>query len=413
MELLHQRFLEALKCSLEKKKVEWKEEITKEEWVELFTLAQEHHILPLIYDAIYSCKSAKDKEELLLPYKKRVKQMTINQIVKTDQFLQLYSKLIELGLKPKIVKGIICRQLYPNPDYRSSSDEDMLVDEKNFMKYHNFFLENEMFVTDANIDIENVYEVGYRSKISPVYIELHKTLFPKESKAYGEFNKYFKDVHSSYSSVNVNGVEVYTLNSEDHLFYLITHAFKHFLHSGFGIRQVCDIILFANAYGNEINWDQLYTKCEEIHALKFSAALFKIGETYLTFSSEKANMSQKWKDIKVEEEALLMDLLDSGVFGSSDMSRKHSSNMTLNALINKKENKKGNHLIQTIFPPLQSLKGTYTYLNKNPLLLPVAWISRIISYMKESRKDTNNNAKDSIALGNKRIALLKQYEIID
>lgn len=35
------------------------------------------------------------------------------------------------------------------------------------------------------------------------------------------------------------------MNASDHLFYLICHALKHFYHSGFGIRQVCDILLFA------------------------------------------------------------------------------------------------------------------------------------------------------------------------
>lgn len=39
-----------------------------------------------------------------------------------------------------------------------------------------------------------------------------------------------------------------------HLFFLICYAFKHSLHSGYCIQQVCDIVLFANQYGQEIDW---------------------------------------------------------------------------------------------------------------------------------------------------------------
>ena len=36
------------------------------------------------------------------------------------------------------------------------------------------------------------------------------------------------------------------------ILYLLLHAFKHFLHSGFGIRQVSDIILFSEKYRDQI-----------------------------------------------------------------------------------------------------------------------------------------------------------------
>lgn len=38
------------------------------------------------------------------------------------------------------VKGIICRELYPKPDYRISGDEDILVDKTQFEKAIKRFL---------------------------------------------------------------------------------------------------------------------------------------------------------------------------------------------------------------------------------------------------------------------------------
>lgn len=200
----------------------------------------------------------------------------------------------------------------------------------------------------------------------------------------------------------------------DHLFYLICHAFKHFLHSGVGIRQVCDICLYANAHGAEIDWQPVLDRCADIHADRFAAALFRIGEKYLTFDPGKACFPKAWREMAVDERAMLEDLLDSGVFGASSMSRKHSSNITLNAVSAEKQGRKaGNGLLRTVFPPARQLTGRYPYLKEKPYLLPLAWVNRILKYGKETAgSPTDNNAAQSIKIGNGRVELLKKYGII-
>ena len=199
----------------------------------------------------------------------------------------------------------------------------------------------------------------------------------------------------------------------DHLFYLICHSFKHFLHSGFGIRQVCDIILFANEYGDAIDWEKVLRQCREIHADLFAAALFAIGEKYLTFDPEKAHYPKVWQEISVDETDMLMDLLDSGIYGNANMSRKHSSNMTLDAVAADKNGKKaGNTVLKSLFPSAKKLEGRYPYLKKHPILLPIAWTDRILKYRKETVAGGDNAAADSVKIGNQRIELMKEYGII-
>lgn len=199
----------------------------------------------------------------------------------------------------------------------------------------------------------------------------------------------------------------------DQLFYLICHSFKHFLHSGFGIRQVCDIILFANEYGDAIDWEKVLRQCREIHADLFAAALFAIGEKYLTFDPEKAHYPKAWREISVDETDMLMDLLDSGIYGNANMSRKHSSNMTLDAVAADKNGKKaGNTVLKSLFPSAKKLEGRYPYLKKHPILLPIAWTDRILKYRKETVAGGDNAAADSVKIGNQRIELMKEYGII-
>lgn len=415
MDKINKMLLQALKASMCNKKVCWNFEIQPEEWMGLFHQAETHHILPMIYDAVYDCPAAKQMDaSFFVPFKKKTVQQVMIQTIKTGEFLQLYQYLQNEGIRPVMVKGIICRELYPNPDYRISGDEDMLIRPEEFELCHSKMQEYGMVVADPEQNIQRAYEVPYGKPGSPIYIELHKYLFPPDSEAYGEFNQFFENVHEQEIEIPVQGIPIATMNHTSHFFYLICHAFKHFLHSGFGIRQVCDIVLYANQYGSELDWEKILEECSEIHAEKFVAALLKIGEKYLTFSPEKACYPHEWRKILVNERALLGDLLSGGVYGDASMSRKHSSNITLNAVQSqKKGNKISKSVLKTIFPSAKSMETRYSYLKKFPFLLPAAWISRILKYRKETGQGSGNSASDAIKIGNQRIELMKQYGIID
>ncbi len=70
-------------------------------------------------------------------------------------------------------------------------------------------------------------------------------------------------------------------------------------------------------------------------------------------------------------------------------------------------------MLKTVFPPARQLTGRYPYLKEKPYLLPLAWVNRILKYGKETAgSPTDNNAAQSIKIGNGRVELLKEYGII-
>lgn len=407
-------FLEALKASLKNEQVSWEREIPSDEWEQLFRMAKQHHILPMIYEAVYCCPAAgKADPGIFEPYKRSTVQSVMLQTIKTSEFLGLYHSLSESGLKPLVIKGILCRELYPNPDYRMSSDEDLLIMPEKFAEFHEAMKRYGMRVLNQEMNIWEEHEVPYGKPGSPIYIELHKYLFPPDSDAYGELNDFFDGIFQRAESVSIQDCDILTMNVTDHLFYLICHAFKHFLHSGFGIRQVCDIILFANAYGNQVDWNSILKRCRTIHADLFTAALFQIGEKYLTFDPDQACYPEEWRKISVDEEDMLCDLLDGGIYGDSNMSRKHSSTITLNAVTADKKGKRtGISILKSVFPSAKNLEGRYGYLKNHSYLLPIAWVDRILHYRTELKKSTDNRAADAVRIGSNRVALMKKYGII-
>ena len=411
---ISEKMLEVLRCFLNGDKVTWEDGLSAEDWAELFRLCQHHQILPMIYDTVYACPAfAACPPELVQMIKGQVIRQVMTQSRKTEEFLQLYRKLTERGLTPVVVKGIICRSLYREPDYRCSGDEDVLIPAEQFHDCADVFAQNQMEMLEPDMNPDEEGEVPYYHVGGMLHIELHKELFSSESEAYGGLNRLFDDVFDRKIQAEVNGVKVYTMCHTDHLLYLILHAFKHFLHSGFGIRQVCDIMIYAEAYGAEIDWDYLLEKCRGIHADVFAASLFDIGKKELNFDPEKACYPQSWAEIEADGGDMLEDLIDGGVFGDSSMSRKHSSNITLQAVSEDKKGKKaGASLIQSLFPDRKYMERTYTYLKKYPFLLPAAWASRIRKYLKESKNMQENDAMASIEIGNHRVDLMKKYKII-
>lgn len=411
MERQERLFLEAMKAALQDQSVEWDQRVSAQTIKQVLELAQMHHVLPMVFEAVYSCPGAAALDPALVAECRKATLLAVmNQAVKTQEFLELYGGLQEAGVTPLVVKGLVCRNLYPRPDYRDSSDEDVFCGEQNFKTCHKAMIRAGM--EPCNCDLDG-YEVPYRKCDGVLYVELHKTLFQKNSDIFGDCNRFFEHSFEHPAWVSVGETKVATLEYSENMLYLILHAFKHFLHSGFGIRQVCDMVLFANEYGSQIDWNYVQKKCRGFRAERFAAALFAIGQKYLTFDPEQAGYPGAWKDLNVDPEPLLQDLLCGGIYGGSSRSRVHSSNITLNAVKADKKGKHGGKLLRTIFPPAKMLRGRYHWLRKKPWLLPVAWSLRCFGYLKEALTRSDSSAAEVIRTGSQRVELLRQYDIID
>ena len=399
-------FLDILKAALAGKAYAPEGEIDPEQWQQILQLARIHEMLPMVADACYQLPGLAGSE-LLASVRSSVRQQVFLQARKTAEFLALYRKLRQAGVEPLVVKGMICRNLYPQPDQRSSSDEDVLIRPEQFSLCHEVMTAFGMETSEQPEQFDRMYEIPYGKRGSPIYIELHKSLFPKDNDAYSELNGFFEGVHDRAAEERIEGTKILTMAPTDHLFYLICHAFKHFLHGGFGIRQVCDIVLFARAYDERIDWNRVLENCERIRAERFAAALFAIGEKYLALPVPR---HPGWPE-EVNAEPMLADLLASGTYGDTSQERRHSSNITLNALARQKQGKDaGGGILKSLFPGVGSLQGRYPYLKKHPWLLPVAWGSRIFCF---AAKGGSEGAAKTVQLGNERIELMKQYGILD
>lgn len=366
----------------------------------LWRLSYIHAVLPMTYEAISETEPGDETAaDIKAGWKRQAVQAVYLQTVRTQAFLRLCRDLNSEGIKVIAVKGVLCRALYPYPDHRVSSDEDILARAEDIDAVRAVLLRHRLELNgpaDSQV-------AEYSNPDNGLRIELHRSLFGENSKAYGQFNSAFERAYEQSVQVDIEGVTVWSLCPTNHMLYLVLHAFKHFLHSGFGIRQVCDVNIYALKYSGQIDWEYIYTELKKQRADVFAASLWRIGSRYLGFPDTQYIPVQA-----PDVEELLCDILAGGVYGSSTEDRQHSSLMTLNAAASQKRS--GAHILRTVFPSAEQLKGRFTYLRDRPWLLPAAWLQRLAAYAGKGRE---TSASESIRIGKERIELLKKYGVID
>ena len=374
----------------------------KVDWPAIFTLANQQKLLPILFETVRKTPAAEENAALFAVTKQQVIGQVLNQTVRSAEFSDLYHKLRSAGLHPIVVKGQLCSRLYPLKDHRISADDDLYIPDAEFMACHEQLLANGLTTDTPADELSAADEVSYTKGGSPLYIELHRYLFDSSEDAHDDLNHFFADL----KPVEINGL--LAMPPHEHLLYLFLHAYKHFVRSGIGLRQFCDIGLWARAYHSEIDWQHLHEQCESVHAATFAAAAFRIARDYLGIDFD---LPMPWNDA-VDAEPLLHDSLCGGVYGSNDLTRLHSSTVTLNAVKASRTGEKSS-VLRTVFPKREYLERRYPYLKKRPYLLPVAWAQRLAHYASEKQSGTDNSASGSIKLAKDRIELMKQYGVMD
>lgn len=358
-------------------------------WKELIFSARIHSVLPMVYDAL--CM-AQDKEQIPQEVLMSMRELALPKIGvgmnKRVAFKKVYSSLKDRGITPFVIKGSALACLYEKGDLRISSDEDILISENEVEPL-------KKALADLGFELLGVSENGtvynFLNRKKMLSIEVHTTLFMKELND-GRYASIFED---ELLSTERDGFKVLEPTTE--LLFLICHAAKHFALSGFGIRQVMDILKVASVYHGEIDFELILEKTGKIGLHIFAATLLKVGEEYFNTFKVPSCLAQYAKNTK----PLLDDVLEGGVFGRSDKTRAASVRITMNAA-------EGNNkfpLIKALFPPFVEMVKIYPKLEKMQLLLPVYWIMRLVKWAAVQGKDSLK----TLAVGRKRTKLLKRY----
>lgn len=353
----------------------------------VFSLAALHNLTPIVYN------SSKDSSEDISRFKNIVVKTVAHQMMKNTAFRDLYNDLMGQGIRVVVLKGPVCASFYNNPDCRLSSDFDIVVSEYDRDKLRHFLLEQGFCEKNDS----------YINKDTGLYLEVATQL--------GEGTENIKnsadEAFCNYEDRLVTMAGYQTLGYTDNFVYLLYHAFKHFIGSGFGIRQLVDIVLFTRCYEEMIDFESAKKMLSHIGVLSFACNIFYAAEKLFDFSLKPLNY-KAYEEILCYDD-FVADLLSAGVFGKSSEDRLHSASLVTSAV-----SEKGHQsFIKTVFPPYCIMKRKFPILSYLPFFLPFFWILRLFTYcVNVVDKNKKVSPSKSIQIAKSRIELMKKMGII-
>lgn len=401
MDLQVLNFLQVLKTALH----EDPNDLSEPDWNRFYACAVHHSILPLINQG---CASYRDfclaPEEIRKRYMSASLRIVMRQARRTNAFLKIYDRLLQEGLKPLVLKGLVCRSTYKGlEDYRPSGDEDILIEKDEFTKYRAILNDAGYLMEDLKITnqlLSRIQHIRFTNPDEGLSIEVHLSFMGNKNALRSKINTYFTTAFQNCISLEINGHMIYTLNHTEHYLYLFFHFLKHFTASGAGIRQILDLYMYDNCYHDEIDWNRVEESIKKMSADKLYADVVAIGREYLGFHI--------WTSLQgYHKEQLLSDIMAAGIFGNTTSVQAKSRNVTEAAL-----NYRGYHLLNMIFPRVSTVEINNPILLKKPYLLPFVWISRLFHFLYGSGPNKVRFIRDSRSIGKQRLQLLKGYRII-
>lgn len=380
-------------------------------WEDMVSLARDNNILPILVEGASKYASYTKRQEYMVELQETMA-VVAAQVKRTESFLRIYGKLAKENIYPLVMKGLICRQLYGDLcDHRPSSDEDILIRPEQYWKAKEVLISNG-YVPQLEVDteerLEDLQEVSFFHPVEKLHIELHLNPIGKENATHIRMNEFFKNVFEHYREVEIQGVTVRTMGHYDHFLFLIIHAFKHFLGSGLGIRQLLDILLYQEQFGDEIDFTQLCETLKELNAIAFYSDMVHIGNKYFGF-----HLAAPLKPRCPEE--LLENMMESGTFGSRNEAEKIASNAMRQVSGVHSKGKSSKFIVvvwKSIFPGKEYMKFQAPYLEEKPWLLPIAWVKRWMNFIRKNKREDGNLAVEGMKTSRRRMKMLKKYDLM-
>lgn len=400
----HQAVVYLMNCAIYGRDVE-SNKIMNVDWNYIYEYAQRQQIYTILYPVVRNIDDQyKPDKELMLKWKKDTILMGIFQQQSFKKITLVLNAFNKEGIQVMALKGLILRDLYPVKDLRTMGDYDILIHESDIEKAKKILIE--MGYLEEFSDVKH----AVFSQKDMLEIELHWFVIDTNNFKLGRDLE--NKIWENPETIDIGGTVVFAPSLENHFLHLLIHKATHFAFSGFGIRQLCDFVLLFKARGHEIDWNTFYDDVKKHNLENFTVAIFEIIRELFGTNIPQIFNNEELKDSEYIN-MMIYNIISAGVhegaFGmifakgpmrEEILSHKDASQLTI-GFFNKLK-----YSIAILFPSFQLLKEKYSYAEKYPILIPIAWANRIIEAIL--RKDFSIKDKRDVLLT--KSAILKKRE---
>lgn len=377
----------------EREKTIFDSESTNElDWEKICHIAERHCVLPLLYGALAEAGAVSEPVRSRITAAARRTVQQSYHILFLSKFL--IAKLEEAGIKVALLKGVGTASFYPVPELRKAGDVDLLLITPDCMsRAKEVLLQCGFRVSKEQHALHHlVFTTG-----EGISIELHTMLAePFDNQ---EINRYMQeklpDCAKNIRRMDCMGVELPILDTGYHAYELLLHMLQHFLWAGFGLRLLCDWVVFWNRETAAEEREKYLKLVRESGVKGFSDIVTLFCCTYLGLSQERV----AWMEItgKYDVEIFLQEIMDAEEFGNSAADR----------MVTLRKNSLGayvrefHHQMHLNFPRA----GRYFP------LWPGLWMVTLVRFLRNNRRIRNVSARAVLKKAGQRSKVMEQIRL--
>lgn len=346
------------------------------DWVEVVNLANNHKVEGITYLALRKSKLiSKIGQERFNLLKKKAVTTGIQQSRNILVLSEIFAKIKEEKIQVIVLKGLVVRDFYLQSDQRSMIDADILVHKEDVEKVKQLLIDKGYVFLEDHKASHHIVLVHSKYPI----IKIHWNLFNREGFS-DHIDHYERLIWKQAINVKVGEVEVLSLGYEDLALHLCMNMAANLAASGFGVSQLCDLVLLVEKKSEEIEWNSFIMKASMYGFEKFSTVIFILCRELFNMdipSDIDINMINNKKYI----DALINEIFDFCAHGKKEIVNEFSTQVAFNF-----EDKDSNAILEAIkryfkfiFPPVESLSCKYNYVKKFKGLVLVAWLHHLVS----------------------------------
>lgn len=346
------------------------ETIANADWGEIFSLAEKHQLQSLLYSVVKDIqKESGGPDDVMMNSWRNISFMSA--MIESNNAENVYKVMAafsEAEIPFVVLKGLVIRDLYPRSEFRTMSDADFLIKEEHIE------LAQAILKQFGYNEEERSYKHIQYTHEKQLSVELHTKLLDEQFSVKTE--KWEKDLWESITPVKINGVSMMTLSPQDHLLFLCFHMIVHFMLSGFGLRQLCDLVVFIEKNQDQIDWAVFIKSTKELVIYDFVSVMFSVCERI--FGSKMPDLISDHIENEHNLNLIINDIYTGGVFGYSESSHIVSGILANYIGNNKTIPNKFIRILNLIFPSFRIMRNKYKFVANYPILIPLAWIHRFI-----------------------------------
>ena len=306
--------------------------------------------------------------------------------------------LKENGIDAILLKGCGTAAWYPVPELRKSGDIDLLFKSEDETRKALQILAQQGFVTTEDQPANHHIVCESRDSVS---LELHMSLAePFDGE---KTNRFLADCQKEYFAhrrvVDCMGVAFELTSDGYHAFYLLLHMLQHYVRAGFGVKLLCDWVVFWESPLSEEEKKIFLRLTQESGTFGFAVMMTRVCVKYLGLREKQVEflMQAEPKDVCDLTEELMAEIFEAEEFG-------HSSKDRMVVL-------RGTGLMDYAREFHHQMKLNYPKAGKIMVLYPVLWIMTLCGFLYRNRTLRKVSGRQILKKAKKRSQLTEQMRL--